>query len=134
MILYHFTNIEALGRRGIRRAGLKAQDQRHHYPWWVFQPCVWFTDEAQPAVLFDRPSEVRITVSLPKPKGSEPKLLRWPELLGQMSFTVKGEPINGLRMFASLPLGRKRFWRHWWVYFGDVPLKAIRAVEDMRQA
>jgi hypothetical protein len=128
MILYHFTSFFALKNAGpdaILKAGLKAHDQSKNYPWVPLPACVWLTSDPQPPVLFDRMPQCRITVEL---STASKRLVSWPKWLRRHNYlelvteaAKQYEPLRGLNFEDA--------WRYWYVYFGDVPLKAFRAVE-----
>lgn len=151
MILYHFTDfwsLENAGPDAILKAGLKACDPNKDYPMFggKLRPCVWFTSQPEFA-LKRKHQEVRITVELSR---ASKRLISWPMLLRRLrSFNEAGTHYAlGIERFEDmerekslrLELGREptdaelRAWRYWWVYLGDVPLKAIRAVEYSDEA
>lgn len=145
MILYHFTdfyNLENAGPDAILAHGLKANDPSGQYPIFAgkLRPCVWFTSEPE-ANWWERMPECRLTIEL---STISKRLVSWPKWLGRVRIY---EPETGLRsgleIFEAaegnggirIDLGREpteaesRAWRHWYVYFGDVPRSAIRSVE-----
>ena len=149
MILYHFTDLWSLHNAGpdaILAAGLKAHDHNGDYPMFAgrLRPCVWFTSEPELSPKFQKAGtqEVRIAVEIP---AATKRLVSWPKLLQRTIIYNETRTAYdvGLERFERMErdkdlrvdLGREptdaelRAWRYWWVHFGDVPLKWIRAVE-----
>lgn len=141
MILYHFTNRSALdGPDGILAAGIGAKDASDLYPMMAskLRPCVWLTSEIQPSILFAR--EARLTVEL---SSASKRLVSWPKWLQKHRGEVDGVIRTWREWFEELErdksigveLGREptpsecRAWREWWIHFGDIPPKAVRAVD-----
>lgn len=149
MILYHFTDFYSLRNAGadaILSYGLKAQDPNGDYPMFAgkLRPCVWFTSQPElpPEFYNAGGKEARITVEL---STASKRLVSWPKLLQKLkifnethtAYDIGFEKFERMERDKAIKvdLGREptvaelRAWRFWWVHFGDVPLRAIRAVE-----
>lgn len=138
MILYHFTDLYSLKNAGpdaILAAGLKAHDPNDDYPMFAgkLRPCVWLTSEPELSRFFQRAGaqDVRITVEL---SAISKRLVSWPKLLQRTKIFEQFELMERRKSLTE-DLGRDptdaelKAWRYWWIHFGDVPLKALRAVE-----
>lgn len=148
MILYHFTDFYALenaGPEAILKAGIKAHDPNGDYPMFSgkLRPCVWLTSAPELPEMFYSAGgkECRIAVEL---STVSKRLVSWPKLLRKtMIFNETATAYDtGIERFERMErdksirvdLGRDpteaelKAWRHWYVHFGDIPLKAIREV------
>ena len=117
MILYHYTYFHRLRKRGtILAEGLKPSE--HSVP---PHDCLWFTTEPDPVWWWkgDHKSDIRITVAIP---STDHRLARYEPWLRRKH----PELINTVEGVAAQTGAR---WQEWYIYFGVVPLRRIRAVE-----
>jgi hypothetical protein len=122
MILYHFTDFYYLKNGGtILKEGLKPHcDEELPFPLDV----VWFTTEANPVWWWEngKKSECRVTVVIP---ATDKRLVRFGKLM-KKNFPQK--VIKNWRKSALAGVWSSAM-KSWYVYFGDVPLTKLQAIE-----
>jgi hypothetical protein len=135
VILYHFTNLSSL--ESILLGGLHAADPNGGFPMFggSLRPCVWLTSLPEPENLVNlKPQEVRITVEL---RSKHKRLISFPELLRTYPGFIEVFERFEREKSIGVQLGREptdvelTAWRHWWLYFGNIPPRAIRSAEKL---
>lgn len=127
MLLYHFTTLYALkdaGADAILAAGLKPGPIGFKELGLPKRNVVWLTADPD-TVFFLTPPEVRVTVDIPK---TDRRLFKWQQLLGDhcdpgMVAMVEADAAATFNHDVAVT------WRQWWVYYGQVRLHRIRAIE-----
>jgi hypothetical protein len=131
MILYHFTSLWSLGNVGpdnILAAGLKAMpaDRNGDYVAAVghIPDCVWLTANADMADGYSSFSEARIKLVI---QSTDKRLVAWPKYVRRNARV----PVEALHKIVN---SISTEWQHWYLYFGNIPPDAFRAVETTEEA
>jgi len=127
MTLYHFTDFYYLKNGGtILKEGLRAHTDEDFGETINPGDVVWFTTEADPVWWWEsqRPSECRVTVKIPSTDKRLAKYSAWKF----ENFGLEG--MERLRKDLCLhPDVWAAMMSSWYIYFGDVPLSKISAIE-----
>jgi hypothetical protein len=125
MILYHYTKIAYLEKDGtILKEGLRPLDEPKDCIVPPYCGAVWFTTSADYLWANGRIPECRVTCAIPS--GDE-CLVLWKKWLQENLRADEAARIVSLARETPAPWCY--LWESYYVYFGDVPLDYIRAID-----
>jgi len=125
MILYHYTKINCLEKHGtILEEGLKPLDEPKDCIVPPFCGAVWFTTCEDYLWANGRIPECRVTCVIP---SSDKRLVLWKKWLRENLPAPEVAEVISMARETRAPWCY--LWEAYYVYFGEVPLDYIRAVD-----